>query len=307
MVQTPYPTNQLGRAANRAKRELLFRLPALRGLADRSFEKRRNLHVGDLPALQDNHRQLVADIEDSGVGVTSLDALEIPGVDTVKTVLDQMVAGLSTRPAVSSTVRPSREELLADPTVWRLGLDERLLDLVENYLGMPARYYGADVRREVADGCPPHGLRRWHRDNEDHRMLKMLVWLNDVDTDGGPFAYMPRRLSEQAAADLRYVGGFVTDEKISQVIPRHEWRLATGMKWTAVLPDTARVFHRAAPPQARDRYSVTFTWTTRRPITTHGREGFTAEQRRRIQDGLSDRQLACLPADLAGHRERGRP
>ena len=241
---------------------------------------------------------MVAQIRDHGVDVTTLDGLDLPGTALVKEPLERLVEELAARPATASTLRPTREDLLADPTVWQFGLDERMLDIVENYLGLPARYYGPDVRREVPDGRPPHDVRQWHRDIEDYHVLKILVWLNDVDADGGPFAYISRSRSEEVVERLHYVGGFVSDEKVRSIVPQDEWHLAAGPKWTAVLPDTAQVLHRATPPQARDRYSVTFTWTSRRPIKTHPMEPFTPDQIYRIREGLSARQLACLPRAL---------
>jgi hypothetical protein len=121
------------------------------------------------------------------------------------------------------------------------------------------------VRRDVADGRPPE-YRDWHRDIEDHQILKILVWLNDVDADGGSFAYIPRTRSAEAVDRLCYVAGHVSDEKVRRIAPEDEWHLAVGPKWTAVMSDTAQVFHRATPRHARDRYSVTFTYTSRGPI-----------------------------------------
>ena len=188
---------------------------------------------------------------------------------------------------------PSADQLLEDPVVWRWGLDERLLDIVENYIGLPVRYYGANVRREVADGTLAD-TRQWHVDIEDQRMMKILIWLDDVAEDGGPFEYVSLPHTRQAVRSLRYVSGFVGDAEMAGVVDRDNWRTATGPRWTAVVCDTAAVFHRAQPPVGRDRYSVTFSWTSRSPITTIAAEPFTEEQCRRVRAGLTARQLECL-------------
>jgi hypothetical protein len=187
--------------------------------------------------------------------------------------------------------------VLADSYIWQWGLQDRVLDLVENFIGLPVRYYGAHVRREVADGeCAD--TRQWHRDIEDHRVLKMLVWINDVGLDGGPFEFLPRKWTDSAIRELGYVSGFVGDDDLARVVPRTEWRAADGPRWTAVLGDTAGILHRARPPTKQDRYSVTFSWTSRRPITTIPAEPFTPDQAARIRRYLTPRQLACLPRAL---------
>lgn len=288
----------VSRLANRAKREVLFRVPPVRMLAEERRDRQLRRYADHLPQLAAADRESIAHIRSHGVHVTTLDSLALPETERVKQLLNGLVADLAARPATTSTIRPSREQLLADVSLWRFGLSDRMLDIAENYLGMPARYYGADVRREVADGRPPHDVRQWHRDVEDYRVLKILLWLNDVDADGGPFAYVPRSSSARAVERLRYVGGFISDEKLRCYVPEDQWCLATGSKWTAVMPDTAQVLHRATPPRARDRYSVTFTWTSRHPVNVKPVEPFTAEQVLRIRHGLSARQLACLPSAL---------
>jgi hypothetical protein len=300
MPHLPGPVKKVRRLANRAKREAMFRLPPARRLSQERHERRVRQHACHLPVLAAGDREVVALIRDHGVNVTTLDALALPETERVKEQLERMVDVLAGRPATdSSTLRPPYKFLLDDLSVWHFGLSDRMLDIVENYLGVPARYHGPDVRREVADGCCPQGVRQWHRDIEDHRMLKLLVWLNDVDTDGGPFAYIPRPRSVEVVTDFHYVGGYLSDEKIRRHSAEREWRLATGPKWTAVMADTAQVFHRATPPHASDRYSVTFTWTSRHPIKLHATEAFTPVQVYRIREGLGARQLACLPPALA--------
>lgn len=288
------PVQQASRLANRAKREAMFRVPPVRRLAEGRHQRLVRRHADSLPTLQAADRAIIDQVRGEGVYRTSMDELALPGSAAVQQRLGELVEKLAATPTTSSAIRTPHEDLLADLSVWHFGLNDRLLDIVENYLGVPARYYGADIRREVADGIPDD-VRQWHRDIEDHRMLKVLVWLNDVDADGGPFAYLPRALSAQTMDRLHYVGGFISDDKLRAVVPDAEWQLATGPKWTTVIPDTSQVLHRATPPTARDRYSVTFSYTSRRPINTRPAKPFTADEIRRIRTGLSERQLACLP------------
>ncbi|MET0698660.1 MAG: hypothetical protein ABWY93_03255 [Mycobacterium sp.] len=273
-------------------------MPPVRLLAEERRAHRLRQHAPQLPTLSADDQQIATTIRNDGVHLTTLDALALPGTAHLKVLLEQLVNELAAMPSTASTLRPSRDRMLLDPALWHFGLSDRMLDIAETYLGLPARYYGADVRREVADGAQ-HDVRQWHRDVEDYRVLKILVWLNDVDTDGGPFAYIPRPRSRELGEILYYVGGFVSDDRMREIEREHRWKLAAGPKWTVVMPDTAQVFHRATPPQVRDRYSVTFTWTSRHPIRTNPKEPFTREQASRIRNGLSSRQLDCLPRALA--------
>jgi hypothetical protein len=287
------------RAGNRAKLELIERVGPLRGLTQRRHSSRLLEHEPSIPRLSAERGHLVDAVRRDGACLSSLDELAFPGTAQLKDGLGRLTASLASRAAGGGdTTRPPLDAILAESCVWQWGLNEDLLDMAEAYLGLPARYYGADLRLERATGRAA-GVRQWHRDVEDHRMFKILLWLNDVETDGGPFEYVFRTHTPELARQFRYVSGFISDEDMERLIPRTEWQQATGPVWTAVLSDTRALFHRAKPPVARDRYSVTFSFTSRTPITTLPAARVSPEQRDLARQGLNDRQLACLPRSFA--------
>jgi hypothetical protein len=289
------------RVANRAKRELVAKFPPAHRWAERRHRAVLDRYRPHLPAVGEEQRRRLDEVREQGIVVAPWGELGLPGVEELKPLLSGLADTLAGRPARSgdgdSTVRLGRDETLEDPRLFRWGLQDEVLDLVENYVGVPCRYYGALVHRELADSRAV-STRQWHRDIEDRRVLKILVWLNDVDVDGGPFTYVPLATSREVAGPLRYVGGFVDDERFASLVPPSEWRQATGPRWTAGMPDTAAIFHRAQAPVARDRYSVTFTWTSSRPVKVIHGEAWTRQQARRATAGLGPRQLEALPPAL---------
>jgi hypothetical protein len=286
------------RVANRAKRELIAKFPP----ATRWVESRRravaDAYRSQLPVLDDRQRRSVQLLEERGIVSGPWTDFAQPGIEELKPLLTALADALARRPARAggsdSTVSLSRDEMLEDVTLFQWGLQDDILDLVENYLGVPTHYYGPLVRRELADSRVV-STRQWHRDIEDHRVLKILVWLNDVDVDGGPFTYVPLAASQAAARRLRYVSGFVDDERFAAVVPRTQWMQATGPRWTAVMPATAQIFHRAQAPVAQDRYSVTFTWTSRSPVKVIRGEPWRPDQLQRAVRHLGSRQVEALP------------
>jgi hypothetical protein len=292
-------TSAISRATNRAKRQVMARVAPVNRLVNNAHRTRIRAHQPHLPVLDPVDAALVSTMESDGVSVTSLQALDLPGSAGLRASLETLVSQLAARdPGVESALRPTPGELLADIEVWRWGLNQRLLDIVENYIGLPVRYYGAAMYREVADG-KALGTRQWHRDIEDHRVFKILVWLNDVGPRGGAFQYIPKPMSQDAVQRLKYVAGYVPDDAISAVVPTANWIKATGPQWTAVMADPAAVLHRASTPEDRDRYSVTFTWTSRSPIKTMpAAEPFSPADIFRVRAGLSARQIGCLPAEF---------
>ncbi|WP_127129839.1 hypothetical protein [Georgenia sp. SYP-B2076] len=297
-------SKHVGRLANRAKRQAIASVPPVRRMARYRHDRRVRRYASRLPPLSAEDAAVVSRLRADAIHVTTLGELALPGTAELCEGLERLATALASRPPLpGGTVRPSMDELVADPRVWQFGLSERMLAIAENYLGMPARYYGADVRREIADG-EAHDVRQWHRDIEDRSTLKILVWLNDVDEDGGPFAYIPVDRSQEVVDRLHYVAGFVSDARMRQVEPEQEWRTCPGPRWTAVMADNCRLVHRATPPRARDRYSVTFTWTSRHPVKTMPQAPMTDAQARRASAGLTARQLACLPPALQKQARR---
>ncbi len=290
-----HPT--VDRVANRAKREIIAKFPPASRWAETRHQAVLTAHRPRLPVLDGPQRSRIEALEEHGIVTGPWTELDQPGVEELKPLLTRMVEVLAARPnrpeGSDSTVRLGRDEMLEDARLFQWGLQDKILDLVENHLGIPVHYYGPLVHRELADARIV-STRQWHRDIEDRRVLKVLVWLNDVDVDGGPFTYVPLATSRAAAARLRYVGGFVDDERFASCVPRTEWMQATGPTWTAAMPDTAQIFHRAQAPVARDRYSVTFTWTSRSPVKVISSEPWRPDQVRRATHHLGSRQLEAL-------------
>jgi hypothetical protein len=277
---------------NRAWRQIVARVPPIGSAVQWRYESRLLEHAPRLKPLPVHQQQLVRAVARSGVAMRDLDDLGLSGTAQLKASATRLAATLR------QTSERSSWDDLTEPDTWRWGLREDVLDLAESYLGLPPRYVGAEVRRESADG-QHYNTRQWHRDAEDHRVLKLLIWLEDVGPDDGGFEWIPSWLTEDINAELRYVSGARTDQEMAR-FPKHA---AEGPRWTAVLADTRKVFHRAGIPHHRDRYSLTFAWTSRHPTKTYNpAERVSIEQAAQFSSGLSARQLACLPPKVARAR-----
>jgi len=287
------PIAEFERIANRAKRELMARVPPVGWAVDMRYERRLRHHAGQLAPLSATHTELVSRLRREGAIVTTLDELGLSGIQALKESLSTLAARLADHHASD---RLGRDDLI-ETGAWQWGLQTDVLALVENYLGLPALYCEPEVRREPANGRQDT-VRQWHRDPEDHRMFKIIIWLNDVSPAGGAFEWLPRPRTQEATRKLGYVSGFVSDHDMEQVMARQLWCNAPGPRWTAVLGDTMSIFHKAGVPQDKDRYSITYSWTSRWPIKPYPIEPFSAAQAEAVRQGLSARQRAALPKTI---------
>jgi Phytanoyl-CoA dioxygenase (PhyH) len=81
---------------------------------------------------------------------------------------------------------------LDDPWL-RLGVNHRLLDVANAYLGMWSKLEYIDLwYTPPTPGSERVSSQRWHRDFNDRHLLKAFIYLVDVDEEAGPFEYVPR-------------------------------------------------------------------------------------------------------------------
>src|SRR4029077_4655454 len=151
---------------------------------------------------------------------------------------------------------PDAEPLLAEPEPYLFALSEPLLDLVEAYMGLPVGYFGVSVKREIANGLL-EGTRNFNRDPEDENVLKIIIYLNDVDAGTGPFQCLNSPDSEKV--------GRARGTELERIVPPSNWVTCLGPRLTANVCDTARCLHRASPPLTTDHYSITFSYVSERP------------------------------------------
>jgi hypothetical protein len=286
-------TNLLGRAANKLKREFL-RFGPVRVVAESAYLRALERHVPSLPPLDARDLSIVEALR-HGTKIVPIDALEMPRTPAMLSALHTLVDALKNKPRNGTNApRLPIDRLMDFPEIYTWGLDERLLALVENHIGLPVRYHGPDVRREIADGVT-NDVRQWHIDAEDRRMFKIIVYLNDVEPGGGAFEYVDRVRTADVARALRYSSGFVKDAIMDTHTAPEERVECRAPAHTAIFVDTCKVFHRARAPKTRDRYSVTFSYTSTSQIKLYETIHLSQATRARVLAGLSERQRAVLP------------
>ena len=245
------------------------------------FRLRGLTYAGRRPALSPSDAALVATLKREVAAVTSLDELNYPSTEKLSDDVVRLVAALPDRSALAVAGDPLEARNthlhcfsidppeLADeyPSILLWGLEPRLLDVVENYLGVPVAFESVHLRKDIGT-AQQVGTRIWHLDTEDQRVVRILIYLSDVDEDSGPFEYVPlpltRRHRELHDRALRASGDPILDDEIAETIPREEWRQCVGPAGTVVIADNALVLHHGRVHQ-RERLALIYTYTSRHP------------------------------------------
>lgn len=153
-------------------------------------------------------------------------------------------------------------------------------------MGLPVRHFGMAVKREIANG-ELVGTRQFHIDPEDENVIKIILYLNDVDAGTGPFQCLN-------AQDTVKVGK-ARGAELERIVPPSKWVTCVGPRLTANVCDTARCLHRASPPLTTDRYSITFSYVSERPYLLWAFDIARQQQfKERWGSQLTPRQSAAL-------------
>jgi hypothetical protein len=127
---------------------------------------------------------------------------------------------------------------------------------------MPVDYRGLTVRRDIAGGEQLE-TRLWHRDYEDFKIVKIIIYLNDVDRGGGAYEFIPR--SHLPIWRIGPLGGRVSDPAMSKFVPESSWYNCNGPRGTVVFSDTCSVYHRGAIAHSEDRRSLFYCYNSSSP------------------------------------------
>lgn len=149
----------------------------------------------------------------------------------------------------------------------QFALQESLLNIANAYFRMyvKLRYYNVWHTRPSC--APARESQLWHFDREDNFILKVFLYLRDVDADSGPFTYAPgthRRGDHWGRQPKYFLEGSVKrsrDEDMERVIPKEEWITGTGTQGTIIFADT-RGFHKGGDARKGDRLMYTCMYTS---------------------------------------------
>jgi len=237
-------------------------------------------YASKLPALNPTDRHIVETCHREGVCVTSLDALGLgetvamlAGADMQLAEMENLlpIAAVSNR--IAATGKPAHPQIFTVtdlPEFDQWGSSTRMLAIAENYIGLPAAFQGVHLRRDFANPNPIT-TELWHQDLEDRRILKVIVYLTQVDENTGPFEYIPKSEMSPLLAwrihkgigKLQRLG--IDDATMQTFVPRPKWKTCPGPRGTVVFVDPKNVFHHGRS-RRRERAALFFVYTAQQPL-----------------------------------------
>lgn len=236
-------------------------------------------------SLSGEAARVLADLNRDGIAITSAHTLLGAGscYDELGAAVDGLEKDLTNRLKAARTAADDADavgrktfivELLGarpvlDPnTVYaRFALQKPILQIANAYFGMYTwlRYY--NVWHTFATQGPARESQLWHRDREDYFILKVFVYLSEVDDGAGPFTYAAGshhkgKLRREPSYFLEEHIRRSTDQQMAEVVPAERWVKGVGPKGTIIFADT-RGYHKGGLARERDRIMYTCLFTSR--------------------------------------------
>ncbi|WP_172657263.1 2OG-Fe(II) oxygenase [Myxosarcina sp. GI1] len=255
-----------------------------------------------MPKLNSEDLEILKTLKKDGIYITSIEKLGLPFsnimFDSAISLAEQLsqIRFSKNKNLICNehSVSITTGYLANFPEIFLWALETKLLNLVENYIGLPVIYQGLAIRRDFTDGKQAD-VRKWHLDWEDRHTIKVIIYLNDVDVDGGPLEHIHKDSSFQAIKTLNYYNlGYLSDDEMMSAIPKSQWQTCIGNAGTLIVIDTSIIFHRASPPINRERFSLTFCYTSDRPKVMWTCRQISQKQWQSIEHRLDERQKKCL-------------
>ncbi len=240
--------------------------------SDLGYEVARWKYKRNLPVLEERDRWIVDTLKRDGVCVTTLADLGLnSSSELLKAAYNQL----------SRMEKPNNNHLdekwpqiytvtgLPEFSVW--ATEKRLLNIIENYICLPITFHGVHLRKDFPN-AHQFGTLLWHNDAEDRRLIKIFVYLHDVEEQHGPFQYIPRSLTSLFSWQYyrlyyelwksSYMG--IDDKNVEKAIPKSAWKSCPSLAGTIVLVDTKNVLHHGTI-RTQERSTLFFCYTANPP------------------------------------------
>jgi ectoine hydroxylase-related dioxygenase (phytanoyl-CoA dioxygenase family) len=186
----------------------------------------------------------------------------------------------------------------ADDPWLRLGISDRVLDVVNSYFGMWSKLTYVDLwyTPPAQPGVTRVSSQRWHRDYNDDRLVKIFIYLDDVDEETGPLDYVPAStLGGEYSNEWpwRPVSNdlYPPQDEFEERIPKSAQVALTGPAGAMAFCNTSG-FHRGGyVTGAKPRVMAVYNYSSPASLAALTLRNFTPEVSR---DGLSEQAAFAL-------------
>jgi hypothetical protein len=146
------------------------------------------------------------------------------------------------------------QPMLNIPNLYKIVFNEKLINVITSYFGCIPAITSMAVRKSFPSDSPPVSNQSFHRDyNSLVKLLKVAVYLNDVDKDTGPFTYIES--SHRQMFDNWWSYHYIPDDPLKFLYGEDKIKYLTANFGDILFADT-RGFHKGLKPKSKERYAM---------------------------------------------------
>ncbi len=235
-----------------------------------TYRSSRWQYLNKLPILTNKERIIVDSIKRDGIYMTNLTELGLTSTSLLLNSAYSLLPSMERKNYSSSNKNPPEIYIVTDlPSFYDWGKEEKILNVIENYIGLPVAYHGVHLRKDFPNKDQFETL-LWHRDIEDRRVLKVIIYLNDVEEKHGPFEYVPISFTSKSHPNyyriqnkIKTLGG-IDDQTLNKIVPKAAWKSCPGPAGTVIFADTRRILHHGTL-RTEERSTLFFVYTANPP------------------------------------------
>jgi hypothetical protein len=166
----------------------------------------------------------------------------------------------------------------------QIGIDDRVLDVVNSYFGLWSKLTYVDLwyTPPAAPGVERVSSQRWHRDYNDNRLVKIFIYLTDINEDTGPLEYVPGSTVGGPYGDVwpwRPLSDnlYPPQDEFEQRIPKEARIAFTGPEGTMLFANTSGYHRGGYATGQRPRVMAVYNYSTPASVETLTLRNFSSD------------------------------
>ncbi|MBD2496488.1 phytanoyl-CoA dioxygenase family protein [Nostoc sp. FACHB-280] len=226
-------------------------------------------YTPNLPTLEPSDRLIVDTLKREGIYITTLAELGLATTPQLLEAANSLLPNIGTANYAASAQNPPEIYTVTHlPNFHNWGKETKLLNILENYIGLPVAYHGVQVRKDFVN-TSQFSTMLWHRDSEDRRIIKIIIYLNDVEEENGPFEYVPASFTSISNLNFyrlytKIYNTGIDDATLDKIVPKSAWKSCPGKAGTVIIVDTQRLLHHGTV-RTQERSTLFFVYTANPP------------------------------------------
>ena len=147
--------------------------------------------------------------------------------------------------------RSITQPLINLPSAWKLIKNYPFYEISSEYFEQKSKLGFVKTRRYFVNNLPKCDTSLFHYDDNSTHLLKAIMYLNDIDINGGPFVYVPESHNNivSSTQNMKYSRN---DDEVETYYGKDAIHYITGKRGDVIFVNTLGI-HRGNHPKSQDR------------------------------------------------------